>query len=83
MEENGLQKALGNLAASIIGEDVGEIEKAVREVVGNTIPCVMCYKFLKCCDCENWLHCDERIEKAKRAQCFECDGIGRQKTCRK
>lgn len=82
MEESAIQKALGNLTASF-GEVVGEIAKAARKVVENALPCVMCYKFLKCCDCENWLHCNERIEKAERVQCFECDGIGRPKTCRK
>lgn len=82
MEESALQKALGNLAASF-GEAVGEIGKAVREVVENAIPCVMCYKFLNCWACENWLHCNERTEKAKRVRCFKCDGIGCPKTCRK
>lgn len=79
MEENALQKALGNLAASF-GEVVGEIAKAARVVVENAVTCVKCYKFLNCWACENWLHCNERIKKAERVQCFECDGIGCPKT---
>ena len=78
MEENGIWKALCDLGQAV-GEGLGKLAQAVDDV----LPCIRCYKFLNCWACENWLHCNERKEKAERVKCFECDGIGCQKTCRK
>lgn len=82
MEENRIGKALSDLAQAV-SEELGKMAQQLVGAMDGILPCIRCYKFLNCWACENWLHCNERIEKAERVQCFECDGIGCQKTCRK
>lgn len=82
MEENRTRHALNDLEGAI-GKKVRIEAKVPEELTNGILPCIRCYKFLNCWACENWLQCNERIEKTERVQCFECDGIGCPKTCRK
>lgn len=82
MEENRIQKALDDLVGAI-GETLGEAAKTAAALVNGILPCIRCYKFLNCWACENWLNCSERKDRAERVWCFECDGMGKLKICRK